>query len=189
MPGYAQTLASMHAAGTANTGTTILTLLHGSGFFTLPGGALNEGDEIEIDASGVMNTVVTTPGTLTFTLVFTDAGGAKSVFISQAIALNIVAQTNATWSLKLRSVVRSVGNGTLATLLTTGEFTSRASLNAPAVGTTNGVGVVPLPDTAPVAGAGFNSAASILVDLQATLSVVGSMQCLRYKLRHEAWRP
>lgn len=185
MPGYAQTLASTHAAGTANTGTTILTLLHGSGLFTLPGGSLNEGDEIEVDASGVMNTVVTSPGTLIFTLKF----GSVAVFTSQAIALNIVAQTNAVWSLKLRSVVRSVGNGTIATLLTTGEFTSRASLNAPAVGTTNGVGVVPLPDTAPVAGTGFDSTVSNLIDLQSTLSVVGSMQCLRYKLRHEAWRP
>jgi len=185
MPGYSQTLASMHTAGTAVTGTSITTLLNGSGLFTLPGGSLNEGDELEIIASGVMNTVVTTPGTTTFTLKF----GSVSVFVSQAIALNIVAQTNATWDLVLNSVVRSVGNGTSATLLTTGKWTTRASLNAPAVGTTNGVGVVPLPDTAAVVGTGFDSTISNLVDLQVTNSAVGSIQCLRYKLKHEMWRP
>lgn len=185
MPGYVQTLASCHAAGAAVTGTGITTLLHGSALFTLPGGSLNEGDEIETVASGQMNTIVTTPGTTIFTLKF----GAVSVFISQAIALNIVAQTNAFWDLVLNSVVRSVGNGTLATLLTTGKFTSRASLNAPVVATTNGVGVVPIPDTAPVAGTGFDSTVSNLIDLQVTNSVAGSIQCLRYKIRHEIWRP
>jgi hypothetical protein len=185
MPGYAQTLASCHTAGAAVTGTGITTLLHGSGLFTLPGGSLNEGDELEVCASGQMNTVVTTPGTTTFTLKF----GSVSVFASQAIALNIVAQTNAWWELVLRSVVRSVGNGTQATLLTTGKFTSRASLNAPAVGTTNGVGTVPLPDTAPAVGTGFDSTVSNLIDLQVTNSVAGSITCMRYKLRHEIWRP
>lgn len=185
MPGYSTTLASCHSAGAAVTGTGITTLLHGTGLFTLPGGSLNEGDEIEIHASGQMNTVVTTPGTLIITVKF----GAVAVFTSQAMALNIVAQTNATWGLVLRGVVRSVGSGTLATILWTGEFTSRASLNAPAVGTTNGVGTVPLPDTAPAAGTGFDSTVSNLVDLQATTSVAGSMTCMRYKLKHEVWRP
>lgn len=185
MPGYAQTLASCHAAGAAVTGTSITSLLHGSALFTLPGGSLNEGDEIEVAASGQMNTVVTTPGTTIFTLKF----GSVAVFASQAIALNIVAQTNAWWDLVLNAVVRSIGNGTLAALLTTGKFTSRASLNAPAVGTTNGVGVVGLPDTAPAVGTGFDSTVSNLVDLQVTNSVAGSIQCLRYKLRHEIWRP
>ena len=185
MPGYSQTLASMHTAGTAVTGTSITTLLHGSGLFTLPGGSLNEGDEIEVCASGQMNTVVTTPGTTIFTLKF----GSVAVFTSQAISLNIVAQTNAWWEVVLRSVVRAVGNGTSANLLTTGTFTSRASLNAPAVGTTNGVGVVPLPDTAPAVGTGFDSTISNLVDFQVTNSVVGSITCMRYKLKHEIWRP
>lgn len=188
MPGYSQTLASMHAAGTAQVGTAKITLLHASGIYTLPGGSLNEGDELEIDASGVMNTVVTTPGTTIFTIQFRGAA-TVDIFTSQAIALNAVAQTNATWHLKLRSVVRSVGSGTVATLLTTGEFTSRASQNAPAIGTTLGVGVVEIPDTAPVAGTGFDSTASGVIDLMVTNSIAGSIQCLRYKLKHEIWRP
>jgi hypothetical protein len=30
---------------------------------------------------------------------------------------------------------------------------------------------------------------SNLIDLQVTNSVAGSIQCIRYKLRHEIWRP
>lgn len=185
MPGYSQTLASCHSAGAAVTGTGITSLLHGSALFTLPGGSLNEGDELEISASGQMNTVVTTPGTT----IFTFKMGSVAAFVSQAIALNIVAQTNAWWDLVLKMAVRSVGNGTLATLITTGSFTSRASLGAPAVATTNGVGVVGLPDTAPAAGTGFDSTVSNLIDLQVTNSVAGSITCMRYKLKHEMWRP
>lgn len=184
MPGYVQTLASCHAAGTAVVGTAQTTLLHNSGLYTLPGGSLNEGDEIEIDASGQMNTVVTTPGTTTFTIRLNNS---TNIFVSQAIALNIIAQASATWHLKLRIVIRAVGTG--ANFLVTGEFTSRASLNAPAVGTTNGVGAVPIPDTAPAVATNFDSTVSNLIDLQVTNSVAGSIQCLRYKLRHEIWRP
>jgi len=178
----------MHTAGAANTGTTILSLLHGSGLFTLPGGSLNEGDELEIDASGQMNTVLTTPGTLIFTINFGATLDAIAQFTSQAIALNATAQTNATWSLKMRGVVRSVGSGTSANILWTGEFTSRAGNGSAVVGT-SGVFVIPIPDTAPATGTGFDSTVSNIIDLRATLSVAGSMTCMRYKLKHEAWRP
>ena len=185
MSGYANTLSTAQVAGAAVTGTTITTLLPSSALLTLLGGSLKVGDKLVIEASGQMNTVVTTPGTTTFTVKF----GSIAVFTSQAIALNIVAQTNATWNLKLSSSVRSVGSGTSATLITTGEFTSRATLGAPAVGTTNGVGVVLLPDTAPGVGTGFDSTISNLIDLQVTNSVAGSITLMEYELTHRTWTP
>lgn len=185
MPGYAQTLATAQAAGAANTGTTILSLLPASALYTLPGGSLSIGSKLVIEASGQMNTVTVTPGTLIFTIKF----GSVAVFTSQAMALDVTAQTNATWSARFHMTCRSVGSGTAATLLTTGEFTSRASLGAPAVGTANGVGVVPMPDTAPAVGTGFDSTISNLIDLQATLSVAGSMTLMEYELTHRNWTP
>lgn len=188
MSGYAQTLATAQAAGAAVTGTAITTLLPTSALFSLPGGSLKVGDRLVFEAEGQMNTVVTTPGTTTFTVRFGPTSNI-SVFASQAIALNIVAQTNATWTLKIRSRVVSVGSGTAATLISVGEFISRASLNAPAVGTTNGVGVVLLPDTAAAAGTGFDSTIANLVDLQVTNSVAGSITLTGYEFTHRTWTP
>jgi hypothetical protein len=188
MAGYSNTLATAQSSGAAVTGTAITTLLPTNALFTLPGGSLRVGDRLVIEAEGQMNTVVTTPGTTTFTVRMGPTANI-SVFASQAIALNIVAQTNASWTLKLRMRVVSVGSGTVATFITTGEFISRASLNAPAVGTTNGVGTVLLPDTAPVAGTGFDSGINNLVDLQVTNSVVGSITLTGYELTHRTWTP
>lgn len=185
MSGYSNTLSTAQAVGSPNTGTSILSLLPTSALFTLPGGALSIGSKIRIEASGQMNTVVTSPGTLIFTMKF----GAVAVFTSQAIALNIVAQTNATWTLALNSTVRAVGSSTAANLITTGSWVSRASLNAPAVATTNGVGAVLLPDTAPSVGTGFDSTISNLIDLQATTSVAASIQLLEYELTVTNWTP
>ena len=185
MSGYAQTLSSAQAAGAAITGTGITTLLPTSALFTLPGGSLKIGDKLIIEAAGQMNTVVTTPGTLIFTIKF----GSVAVFTSQAIALNIVAQTNATWTARFQMTCRAVGSSTAANFLTVGEWTSRASLNAPAVGTTNGVGVVLMPDTAPAVGTGFDSTVSNLIDFQATTSVAGSLTLMEYELTHRIWTP
>ncbi len=185
MPGYHQALATAQGAGAAVTGTSITTLLGASSLAPLPAGSLKVGDRLYVEAEGVMNTVVTTPGTTTFTLKL----GAVAVFVSQAIALNIVAQTNATWTLKLKSRVVSIGNGTTATLITVGEFITRASLNAPAVGTTNGVGTVLLPDTAPAAGTGFDSTVNNIIDLQVTNSVAGSIQLLGFEFTHRSFTP
>lgn len=188
MAGYAQTLATAQAAGAAVTGTTITTLLPTSALFFLPGGSLKLGDKLIIEAAGQMNTVVTTPGTTTFTVRMGPTANI-SVFASQAIALNVVAQTNATWVLRLQMTCRAVGSGTTANFITVGEFTSRASLNAPAVGTTNGVGVVLLPDTAPAVGTGFDSTVGSLIDLQVTNSVAGSITLMEYELTHRTWTP
>ena len=185
MPGYAQLLASAQTSGATNSGTSAVSLLPTGALYTIPGGALSIGSKLIIEAQGQMNTVVTTPGTLTFTLKL----GSNSVFTTQAIALNIVAQTNATWVFRLAFTVRAIGSGTSANGVGVGEFTSRASLNAPAVGTTNGVGVVLCPDTAPAVGSGFDSTVNNLVDFQCTTSVAGSIALVEYELSHRNWIP
>jgi hypothetical protein len=188
MAGYAQTLSTAQAAGAAVTGTAITTLLPTSALYFLPGGSLKLGDRLIIQACGQQTTIVTTPGTTTFTVRFGPTANI-SVFASQAMALNIVAQTNATWVLRLQMTCRAVGSGTVANFITVGEFTSRTTLNAPAVGTTTGVGTVLLPDTAPAVGTGFDSTVGSLIDLQVTNSVASSITLMEYELTHRTWTP
>ncbi len=156
----------------ANSTTATSILPAGPAKPTLPNNFFQEvGDRLYVRAAGRMGTVVTTPGTLTLEVRF---GGSIVVFGSGAIALNIVAQTNATWMYEAELECRAVGSGTSANLLGIGKFITRASLNAPAVGTTNGVGTVLLPDTAPAVGSGFDSTAGQAVDFYATWSVANA---------------
>lgn len=135
-----------------------------SNFFWVPG------KKIRVRAQGRISTLVTSPGNFTFDLRF----GSTVVWNGGASALNIVAQTNATWWLEVDLTCRTIGQTTVANLIGVGKWISRASLNAPAVGTTTGVGTVLLPDTAPAVGTGFDSTATQAVDLFGTFSVANA---------------
>lgn len=167
-----QTLVAQFADSTAlSNSTTPTSIIHPAAKYTLPAGLFqNSGAKIQIVASGRIGTVVTTPGNITFDVKF----GSTSVFTSGATALNVTAQTNATWDLIIDLIVRAAGQSTTATVLGTAKWISRASLNAPAVGTTTGVGTVLLPDTAPAVGTGFDSTSAQAVDLFATFSVANA---------------
>jgi len=181
---FYEVLGTAQGDGTALTNSTTPTSLLPTGKFVLPSNFFGvAGKKLRISAQGRISTVVTTPGNLTFdvrlnaTPIVVWTGGAS--------ALNIVAQTNATWDLQIDLTCRTIGAGTSATLMGVGKWTSRASLNAPAVGTTTGVGTVLLPDTAPVVGTGFDSTAANVVDLFATFSVASasnSIQLHQYSL-------
>jgi len=81
--------------------------------FTVPANYLVEGRTIQITLIGKMSNVVTTPGTLTFRCRWGGVAGTLLV-ASAAIALNIVAQTNAQVIIQLRLTCRTKGNpGTL----------------------------------------------------------------------------
>lgn len=160
------------AAGTAvANSTTPTSILPPHARLLLPGDFFDRpGKMIRLKASGVISTVVTTPGNLTFDFRL----GSVIAWNGAATALNVTAQTNATWDLEVVITCRAVGISTSANLIGVGKFISRASLNAPAVGTTTGVGTVLLPDTAPVVGTGFDSTASQIADLFATFSVANA---------------
>lgn len=163
-----QTLITSQVDGAALASSTSPTsILPGAAKFTIPANALSIGSKLILRASGRISTVVTTPGNLTLDIRF----GSVVVWNGGASALNVTAQTNATWDLEVNMIVRAIGASTTANLIGVGKWTSRASLNAPAVGTTTGVGVVLLPDTAPAVGTGFDSTAAQQVDLFATFSV------------------
>lgn len=170
LPAYPLVLASASADGTALTNSIAATsILHGSGIATLPAGALQVGSMIRIILRGRVSTVVTTPGTLTFDLRL----GAVIVSAFGAITLNTVSQVNTGWELTVMAVVRSIGNGTVATALCTASFVSRAIVGSPAI-TAGSAGETMLPDAAPAVGTGFDSSTAQAINIFATWSVANA---------------
>lgn len=180
--GWQETLVAQNADGAALTNSTTATsVLSSSGLYTFPANFWQfAGKTIRITAAGRISTVVTTPGTLTFNVRL----GATTVQTSGALALNVNAKTNVSWTLQYDLTCRAVGNGTTTTLLGIGAFTSEAVIGSPAAGA-GGSGVLLLPASAPVVGTGFDWSVSQLVDLQAAWSIANaanSIQTHLYKL-------
>ena len=170
MSGYNQTLVTAQVDGTALTASTTPTsILPANARLAIPANYFFIGKRLRIEARGRMSTV-TTPGTLTLTV---NLGPTSNivVFAPAALTLNATATTNQTWWLEVAMTCRAVGSGTVTTFIGIGSFISRSLLNAPAVGTTLGVGVALLPDTAPVVGGGCDNTVVNYLDLIATWSI------------------
>lgn len=132
----------------------------------------------DLDLSGRISNIATTPGTLTIDLKF----GSIVVWSSGAIPLNVVAKTDTHWRLKARLRYASVGVGTAATLIGQGEFTSHAAIGAVAVGV-GGAESIMLPyNAAPAAGNGFDNSAAHLIDVVGTFSVANSGNSIQLHL-------
>lgn len=173
---WQETLITAQIDGTAlANSTTATSIIPPAARFTLPSNYFSAiGKQLRIRASGRMGTVVTTPGNITFDVRLGTVATPIIVWNGAASALNIVAQTNATWELEVLLTCRAIGAATTANLIGIGKWISRASLNAPAVGTTTGVGAVLLPDTAPAVGTGFDSTITNVLDLFATWSIANA---------------
>ena len=171
MQGWVEVIAAAPTDGTALTNSVAATSLLAATskpvlaaqYFDKPG------KMIRVRAKGRFSTVVTTPGTFTFDIRL----GTTVVFTGGAMALNVNAQTNATFDLEVTLTCRSIGNGTAATLLGLGFFSSRAVIGSPAVGV-GGAGELLLPDTAPVVGTGFDSTTAQTIDMFGTWSVASA---------------
>jgi hypothetical protein len=174
-PAYPLVLSSSTADSTALTNSTsATTIMPKSALCSIPGGTLQVGSRLRVRLRGRISTVVTTPGTLTLDLRI----GGVIVSAFGAMNLNATAQTNAGWDAELEAEIRSVGDGTLATALCTGRFTSRALIGSPAVASGYS-GSALLPDTAPAVGTGFDSTAACKVDVFATWSVANAANSIQ----------
>lgn len=175
---WSETLIAAQSDGTAlNTSTTATSILPGAAKFTLPSNFFSIGKVLRVTAGGRISNIVTTPGTLAFSLRL----GATAVWAPAAFSLNTAAKTNVGWRLEALLTCRSIGNGVLATLLGQGHFASESVVGA-AVGTTNSV---QLPASAPAVGTGFDSTAAQVVDLFAQWSISNagnSIQVHQYTL-------
>ncbi len=188
--GFHNTQVTLQAAATAlsnSTARTSLTVGSTQGRYTLPANALkNPGDMLIIEATGIISTVVTTPGNLTLDWALATVANLST----GAIPLNIVAQTNTPWYLRMLATAISLGAGTAAQLRFTGMFISPAAVGV-ALGATGpgpGGAMVPYSGTATGAstlGATFDSTISQLTDLYGTFSVANasnSIQLLQYNV-------
>lgn len=178
---WQETLITAQVDGTALTNSTTQTsILPTTARYTLPSNYFSAiGKTLRLKAFGRVSTVVTTPGNITFLFCLGTVASPINAFTSGASALNVVAQTNASWELEMLLTCRAIGSGTSANMMGLSRWISRASLNAPAVGTTTGVGAVLGPDTAPAVGTGFDSTITNVVDLQATFSVANAANSIQ----------
>lgn len=183
---WEQVLAFAAVAGTALTGSTTATsLLPPASRAVLPAGFFSIGSMLRLKASGIMTTIATTPGTLTWNVTLGTIASPIIAFTSGALALSTAGVSNVTWLLELLLTCRATGTGTSANLIGTGSFHSRCLLGAPAVGSQQGVAPAMLPDTSPAVGTGFDSAdVTNVVDLQAqwSLSNANTITAYQYSL-------
>ena len=168
---WKQTLITSQVDGAALTNSAVAaSILPPAAKFALPSNLCQIGMKMQLKASGRISTVVTTPGTL---LLDVRLGATTVIFNTGAMNLNVTAQTNASWELDLDLIVRSIGSGTVATILGTGKFSSRALIGSAAVAAGYG-SVAVVPDTAPAVGTGFDSTATNVVDMFGTWSVANA---------------
>ena len=185
--GFWQTLSTLQAAGTAITAASRTSMTVGTGAtqarYTLPGNALKYlGDQIRVYATGIISCAITTPGTARFDVAVATA----AVMDTQAMPLNIVAQTNQPWILDILGTVTTTG--TAGVLTWTGLFTSPANILTPLPATGPGPGgqIVPYSGTATggsTASASINFTISNLLDLYFTQTVAtGSATLLQLNI-------
>lgn len=173
-------VAQTDGAAVANS-TTETTLIPGHAKYTLPANYFSfAGQALRIRAMGRISNIVTTPGTLTLRVKF----GSVVVAATQALALNTAAKTNVTWILDWDLNCRSVGGGTSATMMHSGQWQSESVIGSPAAGS-GGAGAHIIPASAPAVGTGFDSTAAQQIDLTAQWSIANAgntIQLHTYKL-------
>src|SRR5271167_1770044 len=107
------TLATLQVPGTALTAAARASMTQGAAAtamrFTIAGGLLKSaGDQLKVDARGIISSVITTPGTARFDLAYGASVG-TALFDTQALPLNIVARTNVPWRLSLTATLTQPG--------------------------------------------------------------------------------
>lgn len=182
--GYGTLLASQVTDGTANTAGTAASMLNPTAVYTFPpnyfGPANNGiGKSYHIYASGRISNVITSPGTARYDIRM----GSTVVFDTTAMNLNVVAKVNVNWILNLWFTVRAIGSSTSANIFCQGTWQSESVIASP-LPTVGGSGMFTLPyNSAPAAGAGFDSTAAKTLDVFFTQSLgTGSHTCHDYYL-------
>lgn len=180
--GYKETLITSQVDGTAVTAAAATTLLPAAAKFTLPANFFkNLGQQIKITAAGRISSLITTPGTARFSVLF----GATTVFDGLAVLLDsVAAHTNVGWYLEIILTCRAIGAS--ANLMGNGRWTCEDILGVPAAAP-KGVLTAILPwNSAPAVGSNFDSTATQQVDLQFTqTAATGSCTCHQYALESQ----
>lgn len=155
--GFWQTLAALPVPGTALTAAARASMTQGGNAIQarvpLPAAALKTlGDQIRVEATGIISCVITTPGTARFDL----AMATVAKMDTGAMPLNIVARTNVPWLLELLGTLTTVG--TSAVLTWTGKWLCEAMINTALQATGPGPGGTMVPYSGTATGASTASA-------------------------------
>lgn len=178
---WTETLITSQIDGTALTAAAAASCIPAAAKYTIPPNFFQIGRQIEIEASGRISSVITTPGTARFDVRI----GGVIAFDSLAILLDTVAgHTNVGWFLKILLTCRSIGASTSTTLMGQGTWTCEDILGVPATAP-KGVLTAMLPwNSAPAVGTGFDSTIANVCDLFFTQVVAtGSCQTHQFALR------
>lgn len=188
---WAQELVNITAAGTLyNNYTVAKSVLTSStataastGLITLAPNFFQLGGRLEIDIAGNISNRVTGPDTFTVQVMV----GAVIAFTSGAINLTTTAHTTIPAIGKIYLTCRSVGNGTLATLIGQsywqGQMIAQAASLADNAG---GTGFAMAPNTTPAVGTGFDSTVVNTLDLwvaQSVGSALNGFQVQQYSVK------
>lgn len=173
---FYQAVSHIGAAGTLyNTYTTAKSVLTSAtstaasaGFVKLPANFWQIGTMLEIDVHAAVSNRVTGPDTFTVNVMV----GSVIAFTTGAINLTTTAHTTIPCWGKILLTCRSIGNGTLATLV--GQSIWHGQMIAMASGLADGAantGWAMAPNTAPAVGTGFDSTVDNTLDLFVAQSV------------------
>lgn len=188
--GYPQVVKTQQAAGTAfNTYTTAKSVINAQALWIAPANYFQIGDMLEIDVSGSISNIVTTPGLMNFQVKL----GSVVAFDTGNIQLNATAHTTLPFWLKIFLTLRSNGPGATAA-----QFMGQAyahgvmfTKTAAQVDGANSDALVGAPATAPALGTAFDSTVSNIVDLWTgfTISNVGNqIQVQQYRVMLQSER-
>lgn len=164
--------------------TTQTSLLHKTMIFSMPARYLRQfssgvGAQFHWHLEGIISTLVTSPGTLTFVAKV----GSIAVFTSQAIPLNVLAKTNTPWYVDLDLELTALG--TSATLAGSGKFCSEAYIGTVIAATGPAPGVIQMPAAGYTVGSAFDEAVAADWDFTGQWSVsnaANSIQCKQSRL-------
>lgn len=164
-----ETLVRSTAAG-SNFGsfTTAKTVIPADCVYTLPANYFEVGSTMRVRAIGSIGTLVTTPGTITFQVMF----GSVIAFTTGALQLNATAHTTIPFWLDIALTCRSIGASTTATMM--GQAMAFGTMFTVTAGQTDGVNTMAYlmaPNTAPAVGTGFSSVGTIAIDFFAGFSI------------------
>mgnify|MGYP001559815439 CR=1 FL=1 len=175
--GWRQVLVESAAAGTAITAASETSMIPAAQKYTLPANYFYRiGQMMKITACGIISSVITTPGTARFKVKF----GATIAFDGLAVLLDsVAAHTNVGWWLDIW--LQLTTTGTSAALFGWGRWTCEDILGVPATAP-KGCLTAFLPwNSAPAAGATWDSTATQVIDLTFTQTAAsGSLQCQSY---------
>ena len=187
---FGQVLANINAAGTLyNTFTTAKSMLTSAtstgasaGFISLPSGFFQIGSMLEIDFHAGVSWA--SGNTMTFQVNV----GAAIAFTSDAIKVTTTGGTTEPCYGRILLTCRSVGNGTLATLMGGGFIVGRMIAppgSIPGANYAAGMGESMLKEGTPAAGAGFDSTVANTLDFlvaMGTSSASNGFQLQQYRV-------